>query len=337
MSQNALEDLIDMVNGVELPAGSSSKVAALDSRLIAALVAMGLSGTTVSLKTNGVANGSQTILNLKNGSSIAITDDGLGGITFAVSPSGADKQVQFNNAGALGAVGLNATATNMFLQQVSSQTPSFIQVLDSDLSLSNITTNNVTIAQHGFAPKLPNDATKFLDGTGAYTVPSGASGGLTLIQRQLITSNQTTVTFSGLDGNVDQFYFLNAFIKNTSGSTEDILLRPNGVTTNLWSRLTSAGFSGDTDAANNQLGNIISNEFISISMWYNAICNPNGQSYQRVYSAMSAGMIGGAGGINICGGTWNETTTNITSFDILSSIANGIGNGSVLCLYKYAQ
>lgn len=47
---------------------------------------------------------------------------------------------------------------------------------------TDITTNNVTNSKHGLAPKLPNDATKYLDGTGAYTVPpagspSGAAGG----------------------------------------------------------------------------------------------------------------------------------------------------------------
>lgn len=51
--------------------------------------------------------------------------------------------------------------------------PAFAQVKDSDLSLSDITTNDVSTAKHGLAPKLPNDASKFLDGTGNYTVPAG--------------------------------------------------------------------------------------------------------------------------------------------------------------------
>jgi hypothetical protein len=37
------------------------------------------------LENNGTANGSQTLLNLKNGAGIAITDDGVGGITIAGS------------------------------------------------------------------------------------------------------------------------------------------------------------------------------------------------------------------------------------------------------------
>ena len=46
---------------------------------------------------------------------------------------------------------------------------------DSDLSTSDVTTNNVSTSKHGFAPKAPNDATKFLDGTGNYSAPGGAA------------------------------------------------------------------------------------------------------------------------------------------------------------------
>lgn len=48
---------------------------------------------------------------------------------------------------------------------------------ESHLSLTDITTNDVSTTKHGLAPKLPNDATKYLDGTGAYTVPAGGGGG----------------------------------------------------------------------------------------------------------------------------------------------------------------
>ncbi len=48
---------------------------------------------------------------------------------------------------------------------------------ESALALTNVTTNDVTTAAHGFAPVLPNDATKFLNGTGGYTVPAGSGGG----------------------------------------------------------------------------------------------------------------------------------------------------------------
>lgn len=55
--------------------------------------------------------------------------------------------------------------------------PVWGSVHDSDLVLSDITTNDVSISRHGFAPKLPNDATMFLDGTGVFSTPSGGGGG----------------------------------------------------------------------------------------------------------------------------------------------------------------
>jgi hypothetical protein len=45
------------------------------------------SGSSITLKTNGANNGSQTILNLKAGAGINITDDGSGGVTVAASAS----------------------------------------------------------------------------------------------------------------------------------------------------------------------------------------------------------------------------------------------------------
>jgi hypothetical protein len=51
-----------------------------DGQLISAI-----GGSSLDLETNGVPNGSQTVLNLKDGSGITITDDGLGGVTIAAS------------------------------------------------------------------------------------------------------------------------------------------------------------------------------------------------------------------------------------------------------------
>jgi hypothetical protein len=49
-------------------------------------------------------------------------------------------------------------------------------VVEADQTLSDVTTANVSTTKHGYAPKAPNDATKYLDGTGAYSVPPGGSG-----------------------------------------------------------------------------------------------------------------------------------------------------------------
>lgn len=51
-----------------------------------------------------------------------------------------------------------------------------ITVSGADLGMSDVTTNNVSTTKHGFAPKAPNDATKFLDGTGAWSAPASGGG-----------------------------------------------------------------------------------------------------------------------------------------------------------------
>jgi hypothetical protein len=53
-------------------------------------------------------------------------------------------------------------------------------ISDATISTTDITTNNVSTTKHGFAPKLPNDSTKYLNGAGAYTVPPDTNSGGTV-------------------------------------------------------------------------------------------------------------------------------------------------------------
>lgn len=61
--------------------------------------------------------------------------------------------------------------------------------------LADNTTNNVSTSKHGYAPKAPNDATKYLDGTGAYSVPTK---GMTYLATQIFTSSGTYTPTSGM-------------------------------------------------------------------------------------------------------------------------------------------
>jgi len=58
------------------------------------LVAIGGGGGSILLQTDGVNNGSQTILNLKEGTNITITDDGVGGVTIDASGGGLPQSLQ---------------------------------------------------------------------------------------------------------------------------------------------------------------------------------------------------------------------------------------------------
>lgn len=65
---------------------------------------------------------------------------------------------------------------------------------DAELSTSNITTNNATTSKHGFVPILPNDATKYYDGTGNYSTPAG---GLSMESDETYSSGSTWTQGSG--------------------------------------------------------------------------------------------------------------------------------------------
>lgn len=47
-----------------------------------------------------------------------------------------------------------------------------VKVSDNDVLFTDNTDGDVSTTAHGYAPKAPNDATKKLDGTGAYSLPT---------------------------------------------------------------------------------------------------------------------------------------------------------------------
>lgn len=49
-------------------------------------------------------------------------------------------------------------------------------ITESNLTLSNVTTDDVSTTKHGFVPKAPNDTTKFLRGDATWATPSGGAG-----------------------------------------------------------------------------------------------------------------------------------------------------------------
>ncbi len=95
---------------------------------------------------------------------------------------------------------------------------------DANLSVSNITTNNVTTAAHGFAPILPNDATKYLDGTGAYTVPAGSTGEIILISTQN-ASGSTSIDFTSIAASSYNGYWIVLTNVLSAGNTGGLALR----------------------------------------------------------------------------------------------------------------
>lgn len=129
---------------------------------------------------------------------------------ITVTAATAALNVMVGDSGAGGTKGLapapaaGDTAAGKFLKA----SGAYAQVTDANLSVSNITTNNVTTSAHGFAPILPNDSTKFLNGVGAYAVPP--SGGLpTAVTGTLSGASQVYVvdftTYAAYDLYIGQY------------------------------------------------------------------------------------------------------------------------------------
>lgn len=130
-------------------------------------------------------------------------------------------------------------------------------VTDATLPTSDITTNNVSTSKHGFAPKLPNDATKYLNGVGAYSVPAGKFGGtgadgalsgttnLDLGSSAIVVKNFTSISMTG----TSTLAFSNAATNGTI-----IILKSQGdvtITTSTAIDLRSLGSVGGTGGALN--------------------------------------------------------------------------------------
>lgn len=103
-------------------------------------ISSGGGGGGITLQTNGVANGSQTLLNLIAGTGMTITDNGSGGITFASTGGGSSTpctttalSVQYNNAGAFGCIsGLTSNGTAL-------------TIANSDLKLAGSSSGTTTV------------------------------------------------------------------------------------------------------------------------------------------------------------------------------------------------
>lgn len=213
-----------------------------------------------------------------------------------------------------------------------------VAVTDANLSTSDVTTNDVSTSKHGFAPKAPNDATKYLDGTGNYSVPAGSGGGgLTLVEHKLITADAQSYTFSGLNGNTDGVYKLICHFINGS-STSFYSWQPNGVTSNQ---------AGQRFYADNGAGSAANLSILELAFATNGIHafsdatiyardNPNSVASTRAY-VNTFTTVGTTPTSGTSAGRWNETATNITSIVVTGDQSDSLKSGSECFLYKYEQ
>ena len=95
-------------------------------------------------------------------------------MTSAGHTAGNWKVFHSNGSGAVAELALGADNT-VLKSTVASTAPEFAAVAESEVTFTDITTNDVSTTKHGFTPKAPNDTTKFLRGDATWAVPTGGS------------------------------------------------------------------------------------------------------------------------------------------------------------------
>lgn len=168
-------------------------------------------------------------------------------------------------------------------------------VTDANMTTTDITTNDVSTSKHGFAPKAPNDTTKFLRGDATWAVVP--AGGLTkFTEAEATTSPNNTVYVDSL---------------TAAGSTTnaDFAIKPKGSGAILAAIPDNTATGGNKRGANSvDLQTSRSNAVHVASGSYAVICGGNANR-----STSTASFVGG--------GDSNQSTNNYTTV--------GGGNGNV--------
>ncbi len=187
------------------------------------------------------------------------------------------------------------------------------------------------------------------DGSGNFLFgePGGGGGGIgtgwELVEKKDITVDTTSITFSGLDGDTDEQYMLimHEVTLASAGADYKITMRPNGVTTQQQtfevSSPSSSGFratSNFTDLRWRSTYQRARGQAIDTTMWLSSKSGSprNFRTYQG--SSSTPKTFPSGSGVTMSTLSWEDTSTNITSLDIVASTAGGIGAGSTYCLYK---
>lgn len=170
---------------------------------------------------------------------------------------------------------------------------------------------------------------------------AAVSGKLTLVEHKLITSAVQTVTFSGLAGDTDKLYML--IISMKAGAAIPVMtVRPNGVSTNQYGQ--TANWNGAAASAGAitelRLASAPANagEVFGL-MLIGSVKVRNAVARIRHFLSWSGDELtdGTVANYQHSYSVWNETATEITSLDVRASVASGIGDGSTLTLYKFAE
>lgn len=122
--------------------------------------------------------------------------------------------------------------------------------LDDLVAPDDNTDLNASITAHGLAPKLPNDATKFYNGVGGYTVPAGTVAWV--LAGTNSPTAQTSVAFTGLAGATDIRVVIRGMTQSIAGLLGVQVSTDNGATwlTTSGDYIALSGAGAETNGTN---------------------------------------------------------------------------------------
>ena len=173
----------------------------------------------------------------------------------------------------------------------------------------------------------------------------GPAGGLQHIKTiRIENSNQTTITFPNLDGDVDGIYLIEFNLRRDAANTTtdfDLYLNPNGLVTTQNSRQVNTNTGpGLSDVARLRIAKVaVVSNFDQILGSCRFFAKTNGFPRNILGSGIVTDDTNADGDhINMLyGGTWLDTATNVTSIELEASVASNIGIGSEFRLYRLTE
>lgn len=178
---------------------------------------------------------------------------------------------------------------------------------------------------------------------GGISGPGAAGGGeWALVERKELAADATTVTFSGLNANADGVYQLIFHINNNTSPTVSAIytIRPNGVTADQeFEQITgSAGTVGASTGSVMRIGVAGANDRFSRGSAMLYLDTGPDADQVRLGSVVGCDEDGSDPSdstiLRFLASIWNDSTGNVTSLVVVSDQTNGLGDGTVLALFR---
>lgn len=169
----------------------------------------------------------------------------------------------------------------------------------------------------------------------------GDSAG-TLIAHVTASSNIADLAIPGLDGNTHERYLLEALIHVSASSGSIFSLRPNGLTTNQVSTISAGigGYATNADLRFTGALGVAGPVFVKLRAYIDASTTLGGVARWRTfeYYATAHYNVGTAYQTQYrSSAQWQETSTNLTSLNVIGSVAASILTGSQAMVFKTSK